>query len=146
MAQLAVRIMCPSERGPPAVTGLFASKATKRAAAQNYDFVPGNKIVEDPRGHAAEVRKSSHVTFKKCLCRLGRKRRHKTVVRVRQVHRQVVCLLFNSGNHHQRFAEVRPRFARRMRQRNEHLPAVQFRKQNVVLHNRVAVREAVLFS
>src|ERR1019366_4549060 len=37
MAQLAVIIMCPSERGPPAVTGLFASKATKRAAAQNYD-------------------------------------------------------------------------------------------------------------
>ena len=29
--------MCPSERGPPTVTGLFSSSATKRAAAQNYD-------------------------------------------------------------------------------------------------------------
>ncbi len=29
--------MCPSERGPPTVTRLFSSSATKRAAAQNYD-------------------------------------------------------------------------------------------------------------
>src|ERR1017187_4012417 len=32
-------------------------------------------VVEDPRGHAAEVCESLHVAFKKCLCRLGRKRR-----------------------------------------------------------------------
>src|SRR5664279_5269973 len=64
MAQFAVNVMCPSERGPPTVTGLFSSSATKRPATQNYDFVPGNKIVEDPRGHAAEVQKSPHVAFK----------------------------------------------------------------------------------
>src|ERR1035437_6400287 len=29
--------MCPSERGPPTVTGLFSSSATKRPATQNYD-------------------------------------------------------------------------------------------------------------
>ncbi len=44
MAQFAVNIMCPSERGPPAVMGLFASSATKRSAAQNLDYVPGNII------------------------------------------------------------------------------------------------------
>jgi len=32
-----------------------------------------------------------------------------------------------------------------MRQRNEHLPAVQFRRPQVVLHNRVAASETVLF-
>ena len=63
------------------------------------------------------------MAFQKRLCRLGRKRRHKTVVRVLQVHRQIVRLLFHAGNHHRRFAEVHLSFARRMRQRNEHLPA-----------------------
>src|SRR5665213_3907796 len=37
MAQFAVNVMCPSERGPPTVTGLFSSSATKRPAAHNYD-------------------------------------------------------------------------------------------------------------
>src|ERR1035437_5164972 len=37
MAQFAVNVMCPSERGPPTVTGLFSSSATKRPATQNYD-------------------------------------------------------------------------------------------------------------
>jgi hypothetical protein len=34
---------------------------------------------------------------------------------MRQVHRQVVRLLFHAGNHHQRFTKVRLCFARRMR-------------------------------
>jgi hypothetical protein len=33
MAQFAVNVMCPSERVPPTVTGLFSSSATKRPAA-----------------------------------------------------------------------------------------------------------------
>jgi hypothetical protein len=37
MARLAVNVMCPSECGPPVVIRLFASSATKRAAAQKYD-------------------------------------------------------------------------------------------------------------
>src|SRR5665213_3971336 len=115
MAQFAVNVMCPSERGPPTVTGLFSSSATKRPAAHNYDFVPGNKIVENPRGNSAEVRKGSHMSFEKRLRGLGRKRHHEAIVRVGQVHRQVVRLLLHAGDHHQRFAKVRLRLARRMR-------------------------------
>lgn len=122
MAQFAVNVMCHSERGPPTVTGLFSSSATKRPAAQKFDFVPGYKIIEDPRGHSAEVRKGSHMSFDERLSRLGRKRRHETVLRVRQANRQVVRLLLHAGDRYQRFAKVRLRFARRMRQKNEHLP------------------------
>jgi hypothetical protein len=35
-------------------------------------------VVENPRGNSAEVLKGSHMAFKKCNCRLGRKPRHKT--------------------------------------------------------------------
>src|ERR1019366_4430302 len=145
MAQLAVIIMCPSERGPPAVTGLFASKATKRAAAQKYDFVPGNKIIKNPCGNGSEVCERPYMAFQKSFSGLGRKRGYEAIVGMGQVHRQVVRLLFHAGNHHQRFAEVRLCFARRMRQRNEHLPAVQLRRPHVVLHDRVAANETVLF-
>jgi len=61
-----------------------------------------------------------------------------------QVHGQVVRLQFYASNHHQRFAEVRLCFARRMRQRNEHLPAVHLRRPHVVLHDPVAASETVL--
>ena len=50
MAQFAMNVMFPSERGPPATIGLFASTATKRSAAQNLDYVSGNIIEHhDPR-------------------------------------------------------------------------------------------------
>ena len=100
------------------MTGLFASKATKRAAAQNYDFVPGNKIVQNPRGNSAEVRKGSHVAFEERLSGLGRKCHHEAIVRVWQVHRQVMRLLLHACHYHQRFAEVCLRLARRVRQGN----------------------------
>jgi len=64
---------------------------------------------------------------------------------VRQIHGQVVRLLLDAGNHHQRFAEVRLRLARCVRQWHEHLLAVQRRRTHVVLHDRVAARETVLF-
>ncbi len=83
--------------------------------------------------------------FQESFCRLGWKCRHEAVVRVRQVHSQVVRLPLHAGDHHQRLAEVRLRFARRMRQRNEHLPAMQLRRPHVVLHYGVAARELMLF-
>lgn len=64
------------------------------------------------------------MAFQECFSHLRRKRHHKTLIRVRQVHRQKVLLLLHSGHHHQRLAEVRPRLARRMRQRDEHLPLI----------------------
>src|SRR5208282_6590507 len=45
---------------------------------------------------------------------------------------------------HQRFAEVCLRLSRRVCQGNEHLPAVQLRRPNVILHDRVAASETVL--
>jgi hypothetical protein len=103
-------------------------------------------VVEYPRGHAAEICKSSHMAFEERLGGLGRERRHEAVVRVGQIHRQVVRLLFHSGDHDQRFTEVRLRLTRRMLQRHEHLPAAQLRGPNVVLHDRVAACETMLFS
>jgi len=64
---------------------------------------------------------------------------------MRQIHGQVMRLLLHSGNHHQRFAEVHLRFTRRMGQGNEHLPGVQLFAAHIVLHDRVAARESVLF-
>jgi len=61
--------MCPSERGPPTVTGLFSSSATKRAAAQNYDFVPGNKIVAKGLEYTAKVVEAMLVRFEQRLLR-----------------------------------------------------------------------------
>ncbi len=86
------------------------------------------------------------MTFQERFGRLSWKRRHEAVVRVGQVHRQVVRLLFHAGDHHQSFAEIRLRLARTMRQRNEHLPAVQLFATYVILHDGVAAAETVLFS
>jgi hypothetical protein len=73
------------------------------------------RIWVTPKGrNAAEVREGPHVVLKKCLGCFSRKRSHKAVVRVRKVHGQVVRLLFHSRNHHQRFAEIHLRLARRM--------------------------------
>jgi len=42
MAQLAVIVMCPSDRDPRSAMRLFAAAATKRLTAQKADYVPGN--------------------------------------------------------------------------------------------------------
>ena len=85
------------------------------------------------------------MTFQEGFGRLGRKRRHEAVIRVGQVHHQVVRLPLHAGNHYQGLAEVHLRLARGMRQRNEHLPSTQRRRAHVVLHDRVAAPEPVLF-
>jgi hypothetical protein len=67
MAQFAVNIMCPSERGPPTMMGLFSSAATKRSAAHNYDYVPGNIIVAYVLENPAKIVESMFVTFRQGL-------------------------------------------------------------------------------
>ena len=42
MAQLAVIVMCPSERPPPDPTRSLASSATKRRTTQKAAYVPGH--------------------------------------------------------------------------------------------------------
>jgi hypothetical protein len=61
-----------------------------------------------------------------------------------QVHHQVVCLALYAGHNHQRFAEVRLRLTRRVRQWHEHLSATHMLAAHVLLHRRVAAREPVL--
>src|ERR1035437_5919772 len=135
--------MCPSERGPPAVTGLFASKATKRSAAQNCSFVPGNKIVEDARRYGAKVLESPRMAFKESLRGLGRKRHDKAIIRVRHIHREKVRLLLHSGDDHKSLAEVGLCFTSRMHQRHEHLATAQLFSAHIVLDDGVAAGEPI---
>ena len=86
------------------------------------------------------------MAFEESLRGLGWKGRHEAVVRMRQVHRQVVRVALDAGPDRLRLAEFRPRFARRMAQRHNHLLAAEFRLAHVVLHNRVAARVPVLGS
>ena len=63
---------------------------------------------------------------------------------MREVDDQVVCLLFDPGDHHQRFAKVGLGVARRMGQGHEHLLPAQPLRAHVGFDNRVAAREAIL--
>ena len=109
-------------------------------------FCSGNKIVENARGHPAEIGEGSHMAFQKSFGRLGWKRHHEAVVGVRQIHRQIMGLPLHAGNDYQRFAEVCLRLACRVPQRHEHLPAMQRRRTHIVLHDGVAAAEPVFFS
>ena len=79
------------------------------------------------------------------LCRFAWKRRDKSVIRVRTIHRQEVRFLLHSSDHNQRFAEVGLCLAGRMRQRHEHLPAAQFLAAHIVLDDGVAAGEPMFF-
>ena len=65
------------------------------------------------------------MTFEERFRRLGRKGHHEAVIGLRQVHHQIVRLTFHTGDPHHRFAEVGLRFARCVRQGNEHLAGAQ---------------------
>jgi hypothetical protein len=65
-------------------------------------------------------------------------------VRMRQVYRQIVSPMLNPSDHDKGFAEVRLCFARRMRQRHEHLLTTQCHLAHVVLHDGVNTAELVL--
>ena len=93
------------------------------AVAQNPRHRQFRVVIQNRGGNAAEVGEGLNVAFQECFCRLRRKRHDETVIRVRQVHRQVVGLPLFATDDHQRLAEVGLRRPRRMRQRNEHLAA-----------------------
>ena len=84
------------------------------------------------------------MSFEEGLGGLRRKGLHKAVVRMRQIEDHVVRLALDAGDYHHRFAEVGLRLARRMGQRDEHLPAAQLAGAHVVLHDRVAAGVTVL--
>ena len=84
-------------------------------AAQNLRYRDLRVVVENPCRNGVEIREGSHMAFEEGLGRLGWKRHDETIIRMRQVHRQIVRLPLNAGDHHHRFAEVRLRLPRRMR-------------------------------
>jgi hypothetical protein len=55
-------------------------------------------------------------------------------------------LALHAADHRKSLAEIRLRLSRRMHQRNEHLTATLGRGTQVILHDRVAARELMLFS
>jgi hypothetical protein len=114
------------------------------AVAQDLGHGDLRVVVENLARHSTEIGKGPHVAFEKSLCGLGRKRRHETVIGVRQIHRQVVRLPLHSGDNHQRLAEVRLRFSGSMPQRHEHLLRPQPLRAHIVLHDSVAAGERVL--
>ena len=101
-------------------------------------------VVDDASRHPTEVAERGVVPVAERFRRLGGKRLHKPVVAVREVDDQVVRLLFDAGDHHQRFAKVGLGVARRMRQGHEHLLPAQPLRAHVGFDNRVAAREATL--
>lgn len=65
---------------------------------------------------------------------------------MRQVGREEMHLLLHAANHHHGLAEIRLGIARRMRQRHEHFPPKQLLFAHVILDNRIAARDAMLFA
>ena len=95
----------------------------------------------------AEVSKGAHVAFQKSLPVVSAGNAMTKQSSMGKISRRKMGkLALNPGHHHQRFAEVGLRLARRVRQGNEHLPRPQLRCVNVVLHDGVAAGEPVLIA
>jgi len=84
------------------------------------------------------------VAFQERFGVLGRKRDHEAIVGLRQIEALEVPFLLHPCDHHQRFAEIRLRVSRRMRQGNEHFLVPEPRLAHVILHDGVAAAKAVL--
>ncbi len=63
-----------------------------------------------------------------------------------KVHDEEVNRLLYAADHRRRLAKVHLGVAGRVRERNEHLAQAKPSLPNIVLHNRVAAREAVLLA
>jgi hypothetical protein len=96
--------------------------------------------------HSAEITERLDVPFQERFGRLGRKRHHEAIVRLRQIQAEVVRLLLLAGDRHQRLAEIRLRVSGRMRQWHKHLPPAQLPLPQVIFHDRVAAGKRILLS
>ena len=114
-------------------------------------------VIENPRRNATKILEGADVGFERgpsdrssslgweeSFRRLSRKGLNETIVRVRQIEGHEVRLLLDAGNHHQRFAEIGLRLARRMAERHEHLLTAELGGAHIVLHDRVTARVVVL--
>src|ERR1035437_9063051 len=96
------------------------------------------------RRDASEELERRVVSVAERLGRLRRIRLDEARVALRQVDRQKVRLLLDAPDLHQSLAEIRLRVPGRVHERDEHLLAPDPLLPDVVLHDRVAAREAVL--
>jgi hypothetical protein len=63
---------------------------------------------------------------------------------MRQIHKKHMHLLGYAADHADRFAEIHPRVAWRMRQGDECHPGPRLRMPDIILHDRIAAAEPVL--
>jgi hypothetical protein len=112
--------------------------------AQNLRYRDLGVVIKNPRRNGVEIREGPHMAFQKGLRGLGRKRHSEAIIRMRQVHGQIVRLLLYTSDHDQGFAKVRLRLTWRMRQWHEHLLTTQRRRAHVVLNDGVTAAELML--
>ena len=101
-------------------------------------------VVQHALRHTAEECERRIVPVAERLRRLRRIGPHEARVAVRQIHRQEVDALLHPTNHRNRLAKVGLAVPGRMDQGHEHLLPAQPPLPDVVLHDRLATREAVL--
>jgi len=101
-------------------------------------------VVEERERHAAEEGEGRDMAVQEGLRGFPRVGLHEAGVRLRQVQAEEVDLLANAPDPHQRFPEIHLAVTWRMGQRHERLPCLRSADPHVILHNRVATREAML--
>ncbi len=68
------------------------------AVAKYTSYGQRGVVIENARGHSAEVLQDAHVAFEKCFRRLGRKGAHEAIVGVRQIEGHEMRLALHAGN------------------------------------------------
>jgi hypothetical protein len=116
------------------------------AAAQDPGHRQPGVVVEDRARRPTQQGKGRVVPVEEGLDPLGRVGLDEAGVRVRQVEAEEVDLATLAADHRHCFAEVDLRMARRVHERDEHLPHPLPPLADVVLHDRVATGEAMLGS
>ena len=101
-------------------------------------------VVDDSPGHPAEKLKTPHMSLKERLRAFALEGHHEKRVAIRQRHDEERHLAQLPVHLHQRIPEIHLRFARRVRQRHEHLPVLLLHLPHRVLHRRVAAHVAFL--
>ena len=117
-----------------------------RAVGQNLRHKTTVIIVEDRLRHGAEESEGVDMAVDPGLGNRRRIRPDIAGVAVRQIEGEEVRLLLHPADHHHRLAEIRLCLTRRMGQRYEHLLVPAFVLAHIILDDRVAAGEPVLFA
>jgi hypothetical protein len=121
-----------------------AARALAAAVAQDPNHRQFGVVIQDRDRHPAEVGERRRVSVEKGFAALGRIGFEEAGIRVRQVQAEDVNDLTHAPNHRDRLAEVGLGLAGGMGERDKHLLGPGALLAHIVLHDRVAAREAVL--